>query len=61
MSLEIFGATTETARRLHERGVFCDFREPNVIRVAPVPLYVSFHDVWRLVKVLEEVFRVPPV
>jgi kynureninase len=57
LSLEVDGATPTTARALHERGVFCDFREPNVIRVAPVPLYNSFHDVWRLVRVLDEVFR----
>ena len=56
LSLEVTGATPATARTLHERGVFSDFREPNVIRVAPIPLYNSFHDVWRLVRVLGDVF-----
>jgi kynureninase len=33
-------------------GVKCDFREPNVIRVAPTPLYNTFHDVWRFAEIL---------
>ena len=56
LSLLIDGATKQTAAQLHARGVFCDFREPNVIRVAPAPLYNSFHDVWQLSKVMSEVF-----
>ena len=35
-------------------GVKCDFREPNVIRVAPTPLYNAFHEVWRFAKILAE-------
>lgn len=33
---------------LSEHGVMADWREPNVIRFAPTPLYNSFEDVWRL-------------
>jgi len=33
-------------------GVKCDFREPNVIRVAPTPLYNTFHEVWRFAQIL---------
>ncbi|HRP63934.1 MAG TPA: kynureninase [Phycisphaerales bacterium] len=39
-------------RALEAAGVIGDFREPNVIRVAPVPLYNSFHDVWRFAQLL---------
>lgn len=33
---------------LSKNGVMTDWREPNVIRLAPVPLYNTFEDVWRL-------------
>ncbi len=32
---------------LTKKGVIADWREPNVIRIAPVPLYNSFEDVWK--------------
>ena len=39
--------------RITERGVIADWREPNVIRMAPVPLYNSFEDVWRFGEILK--------
>ena len=32
---------------LMKEGVFTDWREPNVIRLAPVPLYNSFEEIWQ--------------
>ena len=33
--------------KLSDQGVFADWREPNVIRIAPVPLYNRFEEVWK--------------
>jgi kynureninase len=52
LSLLIRDRPRELMRVLTEAGVVCDFREPNVIRVAPVPLYNSFQEVWRFANLL---------
>lgn len=52
LSLVLPGDARAAHRALGERGVMTDFREPNVVRVAPVPLYNRFHDVWKLAAVL---------
>jgi Kynureninase len=33
---------------LQQEGIIVDWREPNVIRVSPVPLYNSYNDVYQL-------------
>jgi kynureninase len=42
----------ELFNKLQAAGVKCDFREPNVIRVAPTPLYNAFHEVWRFAQIV---------
>uniref|UniRef100_A0A2K6MB11 Kynureninase n=1 Tax=Rhinopithecus bieti TaxID=61621 RepID=A0A2K6MB11_RHIBE len=42
-------------QELEKRGVVCDKRNPNGIRVAPVPLYNSFHDVYKFTSLLTSI------
>jgi kynureninase len=46
-------------RRLHEalraEGIVTDYREPDVVRLAPVPLYNTFHEVWRTAETIRKV------
>jgi kynureninase len=38
---------------LHQNGIVCDFRRPNVLRITPIPLYNTFHEVWQFGYVLK--------
>jgi len=40
---------------LRARNVVPDFRPPNVIRFAPIPLYNTYHEVWRIVQHLKDI------
>ena len=42
---------------LSKAGVMGDWREPNVIRIAPVPLYNIFEEVWHFASILSEILR----
>lgn len=47
------GSGKELFDFLTENGVIADWREPNVIRMAPVPLYNSFYDIYRFGEILK--------
>ncbi len=47
----------DVQRALERQGVACDWRHPDVIRVAPVPLYTSYQDIHRFVTILDAVLR----
>jgi kynureninase len=57
LSLRVPRAGHDLFDALQARGFLGDFREPDVIRFAPVPLYNSFHEVWRLGQTLEQLLR----
>jgi kynureninase len=40
---------------LTSQGAIADWREPNVIRVAPVPLYNSFEDIYRFGQIINSI------
>ncbi|WP_433008222.1 kynureninase [Kribbella sp. CA-294648] len=57
LSLRISGSLRagELAKTLRfEHGVIADAREPDVLRLAPVPLYSQYHDCWRAAEALAQ-------
>jgi kynureninase len=54
LSILSHGHPKELHKELIAGDVKCDFREPNVIRVAPTPLYNTFHEVWRFARILAD-------
>jgi kynureninase len=53
LSIRVRNSDKSLFDSITSRGVFADWREPDVIRVAPVPLYNTFDDVYRFVAILE--------
>jgi kynureninase len=54
LSIRVAGGDRMLHEKLTANGVYADWREPDVIRVAPVPLYNSFNDAFRFAEVLRE-------
>ena len=53
LSLQVKNADKNLHKKLTENNIITDWREPDVIRCAPVPMYTSFEDVYCMVKTLE--------
>lgn len=57
LSLQIKRRGRALHQRLTQANIVCDWREPDVIRVAPVPLYNTFMDVLTFVNALDTAHR----
>ena len=53
LSIVAHGQGKSLFEKLSANGVVADWREPNVIRIAPVPLYNSFEDAFDFGKIIE--------
>jgi kynureninase len=54
LSILVHGQGKSLFDKLSDEGVIADWREPNVIRIAPAPLYNSFEDCYWFGKLLEK-------
>lgn len=57
LSLRFPGYGKDLFHRLTKHGIIADWREPNVVRVAPVPLYNSFTDVYGFYSTLKSILN----
>ena len=54
LSMNVAGRERQLFDDMIAEGVIADFREPCIIRIAPVPLYNSFQDVFTFGKVMRK-------
>ena len=53
LSIQVKSADKSIYKKITEQGVIADWREPDVIRVAPVPMYNSYEDVYNFYSILK--------
>ncbi len=54
LSIRVLNSDKSLFRAISDKGVIADWREPDVIRIAPTPLYNSFKDVFLFVRIVKE-------
>lgn len=57
LSLRIPGRADLVQERLQRDGVIADFREPDVLRLAPAPLFNTYREMWRTAECLQAAVR----
>ena len=53
LSIQVKNADKSLHQKLTDNNIISDWREPDVIRCAPVPMYNSFEDVYRMTTILQ--------
>jgi kynureninase len=54
LSIRVLNSDRTLFKAISDRGVIADWREPDVIRIAPTPLYNSYKDVFDFVQILKK-------
>ncbi len=54
LSIRVVNSDRSLFKKISDKGVIADWREPDVIRIAPAPLYNNFSDVFNFVQILKE-------
>jgi len=57
LSMQVKNADKSLHKKLTKNNIITDWREPDVIRCAPVPLYNRFEDVFKMVAVLKSLLK----
>jgi len=55
LSLEINSSINNVEQYFKDKNIICDYRKPNVIRIAPNPFYNTFQDVFNFVELLKKI------
>ncbi len=57
LSIRVKGGDKRLHTALVQQGVQCDWREPDVVRVAPAPMYNTYEEVYRFVQILKNLLH----
>ncbi len=57
MCLKVKNDAKSLNEKLVKMGVHCDFREPDILRITPIPLYNNFQDVFELYGILKNALQ----
>ena len=57
LSIRVINGNKKLFKDISQNGVIADWREPDVIRIAPVPLYNNFLDIYKFYQILKNIIK----